>query len=177
MDDKRYQEILSLRASGRVVRWHTVPTLGTPQDVANHSAQALSLLFLLHPGDPPMTLVKGLLWHDSSERYCGDVPSPVRRANPVLADAYLAAERAFAESAHPSICFTLSEYDHRWLRSIDVLELFLHCEDQKMLGNAHFDVISDRARSWLLDSGNDSPPEVIRFVRWFCDGGGPRNFA
>lgn len=162
MDDNQGTEILSLRASGLVKRWHVITTL-REQTVAEHSAQALSLLLLLHP-DPSIRLIKAILWHDSSELKCGDVPSPVRRENPELDAAYRRAERALAKKSHPSyaeIELTLTE--KQWLQAVDVLELWLHCHDETMLGNQHFYVIEQRAGAWLEKCGVQP---VVEFVEW-----------
>lgn len=96
----RFDETLSLRASGHVRRWHTIRTI-TQQTVAEHSGQALTLLLQLHP-DPSFNLIRALLWHDSAERVVGDVPSPALRADIVYRDAYEHAERVVFVTQHPS---------------------------------------------------------------------------
>lgn len=155
-------EALSLRASGLVKRWHTLSTL-REQTVAEHSAQALSLLFLLHPS-PSIPLVKAVLWHDSAERWCGDVPAPVRRENRALADAYLLAEIEHTRKNHPSALFDLTLDEQRWLKAIDVLELWLHCRDEVFMGNRHFEIVANRAYDYLFSERADTPDVVKWFV-------------
>lgn len=163
MTTSKMEEILSLRASGLVKRWHTAPTLHQ-QTVSEHSGQAVSLLLLLHP-DPSVNLIKGMLWHDSSERHVGDVPSPVRRAEPDFARMYEQIEVAFMEEIH-STAFNaivrLTPLEMTWLKAIDVLELFLYCHDEVALGNTHFVAIEKRARGYLLSS--EAPSEIIDFI-------------
>lgn len=167
------EQIQSLRASGHVRRWHTVHHL-KEQSVAEHSAQAVSLLLLLHP-NPSVDLIKAMLWHDSAERHVGDMPAPVRRDAPELACAYEAAESRFFE-LHTTVFSAmarLTEEDWRWLKAIDTLELFLYCHDEMFLGNQHFAIIEKRARSYLAQGGDKVPEQVTQFVQRFQ----PRSFA
>lgn len=162
---ERVQEVLSLRASGHVRRWHTIATLGDTQTVSSHSAQALSLLLLLHPS-PSVDLIKAVLWHDSAERVVGDVPAPVRRANAVFSDEYEREEsRFFGEQAPTAMraMLDLSDDDKRWLKAVDTLELLLYCYEQVMLGNSHFRIIAKRARSYLKHGASPSQ-EFTEFV-------------
>lgn len=157
-------EILSLRASGYTKRWHTLQHLGQAQTVAEHSAQALSLLLLLHP-NPSMDLVKAVLWHDSAERVVGDVPAPVRRKNALLSSVYEQAEEQFFHDEAPTAADALDELDlddRAWLKAVDVLELLLWCYDQIMLGNSHCEIVANRAMTYL--SGEDIPGPVREFV-------------
>lgn len=163
----KYVEILSLRSSGLVSRWHTVPTLHR-QNVAEHSGQAVSLLLMLHPS-PSLSLIKAMLWHDTSERYCGDVPAPVRRMNKTFSDMYEHVEELFMESDHPvahKATQELTQSEREWLRAIDVLELILYCQDEVMLGNGRFGVICARAEGYLKNS-HSTPVEVLNFLDWF----------
>jgi 5'-deoxynucleotidase YfbR-like HD superfamily hydrolase len=149
---KLIDDILSLRASGHVKRWHTVPRVGGEQSVAEHSAQALSLLFLLHP-NPSINLVKAVLWHDSAERLTGDLPAPIKRKYPEIRNAYMKAEHDFLLKHH-AVLEALSELtssDVEWLKVVDVLELLLESRDQMLLGNRHAANIAERARSYLHD--------------------------
>jgi 5'-deoxynucleotidase YfbR-like HD superfamily hydrolase len=170
-------EILSLRASGHTKRWHTLQIIGE-QTVAEHSAQAVSLLFMLYPGDPSTNLTKALLWHDSSERYVGDSPAPARRDNPEFSRSYEAVEHIFMLAAHPFAFHALSlltDTERAWLKAIDVLELLLFCGDQSLLGNTHLNVVAGRALNYLRTDTN-TPKEVLEFVDEYQDHG-PRSFA
>ncbi len=155
-------KILSLRASGHVKRWHTLPHFGEQTD-AEHSAQALTLLFLLHP-DPSVNLIKAMLWHDFAERYAGDVPAPARRENPTFALEYEKAEnKFFAEHGLMTEVFNqLDEDDWHWLKAIDTLELLLWCHDQMLLGNSHARIVAKRARGYL--QSEVIPAQVKQFA-------------
>ncbi len=158
-------EAMSLRASGHVARWHTLQHVNRQTD-AEHSAQALSLLLLLHP-DPSVNLIKSLLWHDSAERVCGDMPAPIKRENPELSAHYEAAEMSFFE-IHPTVIDAmtkLTEDERLWLKAVDVLELLLYCHDEIAMGNSHFEIIEKRARQYLASAV--TPIEVTQFVNRF----------
>ncbi len=155
------EQALSLRASGHVKRWHTAQLIGQ-QTVAEHSGQAVSLLLLLHP-DPSVSLIKSMLWHDSSERLVGDMPAPIKRTSKILSDEYEAAENRVMSAIHPlayEALQDLTEESLAWLRAIDVLELVMLCYDQVMLGNTHFQVIADRAVKYLTES--TKTPTLVR---------------
>ncbi len=186
----KHEQALSLRASGYVKRWHTFQHLGQAQTNAEHSAQALSLLFLLYPQHseedhtngctsrcgPSMNLVKSLLWHDHAERVVGDVPAPVRRANPEFAAMYEAAEEDFFEK-HSRVWHAMCEltiHEREWLKAIDTLELLCWCYDQVMLGNRHAEIVRHRAQEYLMTS-EVTPVEVREFVQYIS--GEYRSFA
>lgn len=169
----RHDQILSLRASGHVKRWHTIRTI-TQQTVAEHSGQALTLLLMLHP-DPSIRLIRTVLWHDSSERVAGDVPAPMRRAFPSFAKQYEEIEEVVAMRWHPEALETLNDEEQRWLKAVDTLELFLHAHDECRLGNCEFHIIFQRAKNYLMTL--TTPPEVVKFVEWFLVEGCTRSFA
>ena len=149
-DRDRFGEIMRLRASGHVRRWHTRPTL-LGQDVAAHCAQALTLLLLLHP-DPRMDLIRAVLWHDSGERVCGDAPSPGLERFKNLRIVLKQAELDVARDDHPTYHAAhenLSLIDRQWLRAVDLLELIVYCGDELLVGNQHFRVVLDRAVAWF----------------------------
>jgi 5'-deoxynucleotidase YfbR-like HD superfamily hydrolase len=155
-------EAQSLRASFNVRRWHVFPTHGQ-QNVGHHTACALSLLYVIHPC-PSHALVQCLLFHDTAERWVGDVPAPVRRANKDFSDLYERLEQEhFAQ--HPTVhraMSKLTEDELRWLKAIDVLELLMHMYDEIMLGNQHAGIVAQRAREYLQRDG--TPEEVLDFV-------------
>jgi len=170
----KYDEILAMRASGYVRRWHTLTTLRQQND-AEHSAQAATLLILLHP-DPPLHLVKAMLWHDYSERVVGDVPAPVRRKFPAFAEMYEQIEQVVAMEEQPTrAAIKLTEDETKWLKAIDVLELFLWCREEIKLGNSQFHHVYLRAHRYL--NSDTMPTQVLEFVEWFMREGDKRSFA
>jgi 5'-deoxynucleotidase YfbR-like HD superfamily hydrolase len=172
-----FDEILAIRASGYVRRWHTIYTHREQSD-AEHSAQALSLLLLLHPHPSPH-IVKAMLWHDMAERVVGDAPAQVKRAFPLFGKMYEEIEAAVMltemPSAHRAIS-TLSDDDKHWLKAIDTLELWLFAREEMKLGNIEFGVTWERAYRYLTGNEN-TPKRVIDFVTWYLTDGDKRSFA
>lgn len=174
----KYREIEAIRSSGHVRRYHVVPIVGQ-QTVAEHSAQALSLLLLLHP-DPQPDLIRAMLWHDVGERVVGDAPAPGRRRFSYYGHIYDETETTVNEAEHPTAARSianLSTSDQIWLRSIDVLEAIMFCSDQMMLGNTHAKVMRDRCLVWI-GANRDTPTQIVEFLSWYLNQpGGPRSFA
>ena len=169
----RVAEVLSICAGLGVKRWHTIETLGTPQNNGHHSARALALLFSIHP-NPSMNLVKAVLFHDTAERQVGDMPATARRLFPRLAQEYEQAEEVFFNN-HFMIngaFIELSADDFQWLKAVDILELLLFCDDQTMLGNSHFAIIKERAIGYMK-SNAETPLEALDFLNRYE----PQSFA
>lgn len=161
-DDREMMDLFrraaTLRASGRVDRWHTFPKLGS-QSVADHVGQCLNLLFLLNE-EPSMRLIKAMTWHDSAELRCGDVPAPVKRNNSDLRKALFVAEEGFYEEMRiDDTMNSLTQEDHAWLRSIDVLELIMWSRDQSLLGNQLGRFMSYRGLSYL--ENDEGTPRIV----------------
>lgn len=159
----KYDQILYLRAAGYVKRWHTAPIIGSQTD-AEHSAQALNLLFHLHP-NPSTKLIKAVLYHDSAELVCGDMPAPIRKNNKKLAEAYEEAELNFFSQFDGvfNVLVTLTVNEKEWLKAIDTLELVLFCDDQILMGNKNLIPVKSRALDYL-QNWIGTPAEVINFL-------------
>lgn len=171
---KIFQQVLSLRASGHVRRWHTIRVIGE-QTAAEHSGAAVSLMLLLHPS-PSIALLKAMSWHDSSERVVGDVPAPIRRKMPEFAAMYEQMERVVAMDQHPIAIVELTDEEQTWLRAIDVLELLMFASEQVRIGNADFEIVYGRALS-CLDRSQETPLRVRSFASWYSQHGRWENFA
>lgn len=169
-------QTLSLRASGHVRRWHTLSHLGQ-QTVAEHSAQALTILFMLHPA-PSVNLIKTVLFHDHAERYVGDVPAPVLYANEEYRAVYDEMEMSFFQNEMPFVydaIADLNDEDRLWAKGVDILELILWCEDQIMLGNQHAKIVGARGKKYLREK-RGMPDEILAFLETFEEEG-MRSFA
>lgn len=168
MNEDHVLEILKLRAAGYVRRWHTVAHVTRDQNDAEHSAQALSLLLMLHPL-PSISMVKVMLWHDMGELGVGDVPAyPALRNNPDLRQAYKSAESRFISENFQRLNVALgdlSDDEHQWIRECDLLELCLFCNDQIQNGNHHFAPILNRGLDYL-HAIPGLHKEVVDFQSW-----------
>ena len=128
--------IKALWESGDVERFHTVPHL-RPYTVAQHCWRMLMLLYKLHPC-PHRQLVGAILFHDSAERWTGDIPAPAKWWI-VDADFDVVEERILTGLG---VHFDLEDHDQHWLKALDLLELYLYCLDELSLGNSNLQQVS-----------------------------------
>jgi 5'-deoxynucleotidase YfbR-like HD superfamily hydrolase len=156
-------KIRSLREAGHVRRCHTLPHHGS-YDVAQHSWQAVALLFHLHP-DPTRDLIWALLFHDAAERFYGDQPAQAGWADPELRKRQKEAEAKALTTM--GLAFELNPSDKQWLEALDKLELLLWCDDQEALGNRHVKNCADLLRNWFRAEWDDLPKPVQNFFSTF----------
>lgn len=113
---------LNAYEAGFVQRYHTHPRLARfGQTDGHHSFGVAALMINLHPA-PSAELLKACITHDMGERFAGDLPAPVKRDNPELAEEHRALEalmlKRYFFDAYPD----LSEHDEAWLKAVDMLE-------------------------------------------------------
>ncbi len=160
---KTTEQIRALRESGHVLRCHTLPHHGE-YSVAAHCWQACMLLLSLNP-EPSKDLIQAVLFHDSAERYYGDVPTPVKEADGKLALMFGIAEDKALEAL--GVRFDLDAYEHLWLTCVDKLELYLWCEDQAALGNKHTANALNYVRAWFVKRWDKLPETLKNFINEF----------
>lgn len=162
MTDKVTQ-VLAVREAAEVQRCHTKRTIA-PYTNGHHTYNALALLLLLYPGDPPMRLVRALMWHDSGERWAGDVNSVVTRRYPALRtavkEAELDARDRFGLLDEPG----MSPDDERWLHGVDLLEFYLWALQEVWLGNRRYEQDVGRVYSIFVNESEPYPAEVTAFA-------------
>lgn len=155
-----YLTITAVRESAQVERCHTIPHIGS-YSVGQHCYGALSLLLLLHD-NPSLALIKAVAFHDVPERWSGDVPSPGKTC--AIAEAFSIAEDEILEKL--GLRFDLLKNEARWLKLVDVLDLWLWEIEQRALGNTIPQEIVDRCGKWLrLQELPERVDEFIRRVR------------
>jgi len=148
-----------LLEAGRVRRLHTVPLI-QHYDVAQHSWNMATLLLTLHP-NPTLNLLRAVLLHDAHERWTGDVPAPIKWDDPTLASALHRLEEK-AQTAL-GIKINLDEGEQRWLRALDILELYLFCTDEMEMGNRQVRGVINKCHD-VLWGGNGVPDEVRNYL-------------
>lgn len=74
----------SARMAGAVKRYHTWPVLNQ-QTVADHTWHVMRICFQLW-GPLPPEVSTYILWHDAPEIVTGDLPFPIKRDTPELAE-------------------------------------------------------------------------------------------
>ena len=158
-----HKELLLMREAGYVTRYHTMRHIGHQSD-AEHSAQALVLLMMLHPG-PSKDLIWAVLCHDMAELFAGDSPAPALRMNDAFREGYHAVEWEVFRTKFPTVFAVMKRLtadDLKWLKAVDRLELVLWCRDQQKLGNTYAAEVEQRGCEYL--TANNPPSEVLHFV-------------
>lgn len=143
--------------AGKVTRLHTVPHL-QHYDIAQHSWRMAMLLYALFPDPGPS---KRLLWavltHDVAERWIGDTPTTIKWASPELTAALDNLEEQVNNFF--GFKFKLIEKERRWLKALDLLELYLYCLDEIAMGNRHILQVRDECYK-ILSKHKEVPREV-----------------
>lgn len=149
---KRSAKIRALRESGQVQRFHTCPHIGDAS-VAAHCFNAVSMLYVLNPS-PSHDLVRALLWHDSAERWVGDIPGSIKWRCPEVKRALDKCEEDYKQRV--GISFGLTEDERLWLKEMDVLDLFLYALDQLNMGNRAIEPSLEECIDWFEKRGHST---------------------
>ena len=146
--------------SGRTIRYHANPDMNhLGQSVADHTWGMIAMLFYLHPNPSP-ELIGYITFHDSEERWIGDIPYPVKKAMPDLVAQHEAMGQIFCRQAGIPH-FTITEEDHKWVKLMDRLEAYQFAKLHDKLGSdwtANNEVLIDAARELGVE---DKASEVI----------------
>lgn len=154
--------VRAVREAAMVERCHTLPHLRSYSNGA-HTYGVCVLLRLLWPDEPH--LVDFALFHDTPERWTGDVPSPVIRLQAGLRG--VLAQEDFRISTRLALpCeHNLSGHDFDRFKACDRLELWLWTWEEEALGNRM--ILGARAELDKLFDGDVTPPEVKDLVNQF----------
>lgn len=125
--------IQNIYESGRTIRYHANPDMNhLGQTTADHSWGMIAMLFYLHPNPSP-NLIGYITFHDSEERWIGDVPFPFKRAAPDLAKQHEAVGQIICrEMGIPH--YTITEEEAQWVKLLDRLEAYQFAKLHKKLG-------------------------------------------
>ena len=113
--------IENIYQTGQVRRYHANPKMApVGQTTADHSWGVAALILVLHPS-ASTALLTAAIFHDSGERWCGDLPHPFKKAYPDHAEAHRELERVTAE--HNEVPQPdLTDEEKLWLKLGDRLE-------------------------------------------------------
>ena len=165
-----------------IQRWGLMRS-AVPENVQEHShmvavlAHALAVIRRETFGGAidPGHVAAVALYHDAPEIFTGDLPTPVKYANPAIRDAYKAVEQNAAqrltqmlpESLRPAFSQLLEETDPQVLaiaKAADKLAAYLKCLEELKAGNREFQSAAEQTlqalRSYDL-------PELHEFMRLF----------
>lgn len=154
MDDekisKKLERVSYIREAFMVRRYHTVPHVAIEDTVGNHTANVISFLFFLFDENPPLYLIRAALHHDVPEVSTGDIPAPVKWANPKLAEELQKIEKAMvvklglegdvADPLHLAL-----------LKYADMMDLCFKAIEEMAAGNEVFQPIASNGLSAILN--------------------------
>ena len=121
--------------SGRTIRYHANPNMNhLGQTVADHTWGMIAMLFYLHPNPSP-ELIGYITFHDSEERWIGDIPFPAKRHMPDLVAQHEAMGKIICQQAGLPH-FTISEEDKQWVKLLDRLEAYQFAKLHNKLSDA-----------------------------------------
>ena len=128
-----------------------------------HSFNMLAMLRLLYP-----TASSNLLWaiieHDMPERLTGDFPAPAKWFGVV--DRTRLDNLEFdinTEVFGQDTVQKLTERERGWLKGLDILELYLFCKDELMLGNAGIITMMRRIEKFIERTRSGFPVDIVDF--------------
>lgn len=126
-------------------------------------------------GPDPGHVAAVALFHDATEIFTGDLPTPVKYDNPKIRDAYKAVEQNAADRLlstlppflRPAYRDLLAEEDPEVLtlvKAADKLSAYLKCVEELKAGNLEFQSAAEQTRAALEDY---SLPELHDFMEQF----------
>jgi 5'-deoxynucleotidase YfbR-like HD superfamily hydrolase len=153
--------LAAVREAGRIERLHTIPH-HQRYTVGHHTWTMLVLLHELFPEPgPSKRLMWAITFHDVPERWVGDVPTTIKWSSAELLAALDAVETEINERF--GFQYKLNPQERNWLKALDLLELFLFCEDELAMGNQHVQQVRNNCFA-ILSKNTEVPIEVRRFV-------------
>lgn len=137
----KQERVKFLREAADVQRLHVIRTIGEYSN-GQHSFNMLAILRLLWP-EAPVALIWAIVEHDVPERVIGDIPSPsIRHVLSASHDAMVVEELDVLQELFGEQFFIgLDEELHRWLKALDIFELYLYAKDQSRLGNMNLETM------------------------------------
>lgn len=150
--------LLATLESGRVMRYHAVPTVAQ-QTVGQHSHGVAVICLHLTGGQVSRELLIAALLHDAAEIVTGDIPFTTKRASPMMKAILGEMETA----AHADVVLpmpALSEAEAALLKLADTLEGLLWCRKTEAVGPVRDRWVHALEHALVKFSGL-LPPEVI----------------
>lgn len=148
-----------VREAGKIRRCHTQTTVGE-YTVAEHTFNMLCMLKLLYP-EAPIEVIHYILGHDIPERLTGDIPATAKWFG-IIDERLDTVEDAILKE-----CGFYTKMEEEWylvVKCIDLLELYLWCRDQDLLGNQCMRKMQNRIDLWFDKLGHRIPAKIQAFL-------------
>ena len=155
------ERIKFIREAADVQRLHVIRTIGEYSN-GHHSFNMLAMLRLFWP-EAPISLVWAILEHDIPERLIGDIPSPSihnvlsNSKEAISNEEFSVLDMVFGDQHFVGLAPELM----KWLKALDLFELYLYIRDQMKMGNQNVSEIRQRIEERIMNNPHDYPPQVL----------------
>ena len=133
---------------------------------------------VFHKACDPAVCAEAALFHDASEIFTGDLPTPIKYHTPAIRDAYRQVEEEAAEKLlsmlpqelRPAYAPLLRETDgdvRRLVKAADKLAAYIKCLEELRAGNNEFKLAARQTRAALDQM---EMPELDYFMKHFLPG-------
>ena len=161
-----------------------------PENIQEHSLQVAMIAHALveirrlyfaegRPPVDPAQVVLLAMYHDASEILTGDLPTPVKYANPAIRDAFKAVESvasdklltmlpddllpAFRPLLEPDLSDPSSDAAEKIVKAADRISAQIKCMDEEKAGNREFRQAGETTKASLMQVCRELPE-----ADWFC---------
>ena len=154
-------DLFNMIRGGAIKRYHTLEIIGE-QSVASHSWGVAMILQYLNPNVSKEAILRALT-HDVAELFTGDVPAPVKWANPDLVEVLKRIEDKYESDI--GIGFKLSPEETALGKQADMFELLVFCVRQRRLGNTNMNEVFSNGVEYLASSNlNSKGKELLGYL-------------
>jgi len=157
------------REAASVMRTHASQGLSN-HVVGGHTFNMITMLLILKP-DASGDLIRAVVQHDIPERITGDMPHPAKKAG-IQDDAKQQEIESYLNIlvfGHDAI-LSLSEEDTAWVHGLDMLEFYMYCRDEQMLGNRGITTKIMAVESYMEKYKHKYPEKILDVFYDLTDG-------
>ena len=126
-------------------------------DIAGHVMRMLYMLDWVYEGEPPIDLVRCVMYHDTVEVETGDIPAPIKR-HPFFAETF----RTVDEYYHDE--YNLPSTDDPILKVLDSLEFMWFCKSELDMGNQLILPCFNRSKEYYKQAINTLSEDMRKCV-------------
>jgi len=161
-----------------------------PENIQEHSLQVAMIAHALveirqlyyadgRPAVDPAQVVLLAIYHDASEILTGDLPTPVKYANPAIRDAFKAVESvasdkllsmlpddflpAYKPLLEPDLTDPATAEAEKIVKAADRISAQIKCMDEEKAGNREFRQAGEATKASLVQVCRELPE-----AEWFC---------
>lgn len=143
-----YNYLKFIYDGAKTKRFHTRDML-TSQNVGEHSFGVAMLVYLMEPQARKEVLLSALT-HDLAEHQIGDISSPVKRANPMLAEMLQVMETKLLDNLGLEFESVLTPSEAALVKAADMLDGLMFCvRERRMGGRGEVSAIYKRYTSYF----------------------------